>query len=159
MCAFFLGDDMENDYLFMKVALQEAKKSLKSDDVPVGAIIVKDNEIIAKAHNMKEKKLIATKHAEIIAIEKACKKRKTWYLNDCTLYVTLEPCLMCCGAIIQSRIKNVVYAASNEKFGYVESIDKILNNQKNNHYVNIKKGIYEKEAKNLVQEFFKSKRK
>lgn len=148
---------MNDDVLYMEVALREAKKSLKSDDVPIGAVIVKNGNIIAKAHNIKEKKAIATKHAEIIAIEKACKKNKNWYLNDCTLYVTVEPCLMCCGAIIQSRIKRVVYATKNEKFGYVESIENIFNN-KNNHNVIINKGIYEKEAKELIQNFFQRKR-
>ena len=100
----------------------------------------------------------STRHAEIIAIEKACKKLNSWYLSDCTLYVTVEPCLMCCGAIIQSRIKKLVYATKNEKFGYVESIDKVLENKKNNHSVLIEKGIYEKEAKELIQQFFQKKR-
>lgn len=149
---------MENDIIYMQIALKEAKKSLKYDDVPIGAVIVKNGNIIAKAHNMKEKMSIATKHAEIIAIEKACKKFNSWYLNDCTLYVTVEPCLMCCGAIIQSRIKRVVYATKNEKFGYVESIENILDNKKNNHNVIIDKGIYEKEAKELIQQFFQKKR-
>lgn len=149
---------MNDDIIYMQIALKEAKKSLKYDDVPIGAVIVKNGNIIAKAHNMKEKMSIATKHAEIIAIEKACKKFNSWYLNDCTLYVTVEPCLMCCGAIIQSRIKKVVYATKNEKFGYVESIENILNNKKNNHNVIIDKGIYEKEAKELIQQFFQKKR-
>lgn len=149
---------MSDDIIYMQIALKEAKKSLKYDDVPIGAVIVKNGNIIAKAHNMKEKLSIATKHAEIIAIEKACKKFNSWYLNDCTLYVTVEPCLMCCGAIIQSRIKKVVYATKNEKFGYVESIENILNNKKNNHNVIIDKGIYEKEAKELIQQFFQKKR-
>lgn len=149
---------MNDDIIYMQIALKEAKKSLKYDDVPIGAVIVKNGNIIAKTHNMKEKMSIATKHAEIIAIEKACKKFNSWYLNDCTLYVTVEPCLMCCGAIIQSRIKRVVYATKNEKFGYVESIENILNNKKNNHNVIIDKGIYEKEAKELIQQFFQKKR-
>lgn len=148
---------MNDDMLYMKLALKEAKKSLKSDDVPIGAVIVKNGNIIAKAHNMKEKMSIATKHAEVIAIEKACKKIKSWYLNNCTLYVTVEPCLMCCGAIIQSRIKRIVYATKNEKFGYIESIENIFNN-KNNHNVIIDKGIYEKEAQELIKSFFKRKR-
>lgn len=149
---------MNNDIIYMKLALKEAKKSLKYDDVPIGAVIVKNGKIIAKAHNMKEKTSIATKHAEIIAIEKACRKIKSWYLNDCTLYVTVEPCLMCCGAIIQSRIKRLVYATKNEKFGYVESIENIFNNKKNNHTVIIDKGMYENDAKELIQKFFKKKR-
>ncbi len=148
---------MSNDMLYMKLAIKEARKSLKFDDVPIGAVIVKNDNIISKAHNMKEKLSIATKHAEIIAIERACKKLKSWYLNDCTLYVTVEPCLMCCGAIIQSRIKKIVYATKNEKFGYIESIENIFD-KKNNHNVIINKGIYEKESKELIQKFFQKKR-
>lgn len=144
---------------YMKIALEEAKKSLLSDDVPVGAIIVKDNKIISRAHNAKEKYQIATKHAEIIAIEKACKKINSWYLNDCIMYVTMEPCLMCAGAIIQSRIKKIVYGTSNNRFGYVESIDNIFNKKENNHKVQIESGILEQETKKLVQAFFINKRK
>ena len=132
---------MKNDYIYMKLALKEAEKSLEFDDVPVGALIVKNNKIISKAHNQKEKKQIATKHAEIIAIERACRKLNTWHLDDCTLYVTVEPCLMCSGAMIQSRIDRVVYATKNEKFGYIESVEKIFEN-KNNHNVKITNGIY-----------------
>ena len=149
---------MYNDKYYMELALKEAKKSLKYDDVPIGAVIVKNNKIISKAHNMKEKTKIATKHAEIVAIEKACKKMKTWYLTDCTLYVTVEPCLMCCGAIIQSRIKKIVYATKNEKFGYIESVENVLQKNKNNHYVEVKKGIYENESIKLMKEFFQKKR-
>ena len=149
---------MYDDVLYMKVALEEAKKSLKYDDVPIGAVIVKNNQIISKAHNLKEKKQIATNHAEVLAIEKACKKLKTWYLNECVLYVTVEPCLMCCGAIIQSRIKKVVYATKNEKFGYVESVNEIFQSKKNNHNVIIEKGPFEKESKELIVNFFKQKR-
>lgn len=143
---------------YLKLAIKEAKKSLLTDDVPVGAIIVKNNEIISKGHNMKEKYQSATRHAEIIAIEKACKKLNTWHLDDCTLYVTMEPCLMCAGALIQSRIKKIVYGLPNEKFGYVDSIDNILNNKKNNHIVEIEKNILQDEIKQLVQSFFKNKR-
>ena len=149
---------MYNDKYYMELALKEAKKSLKYDDVPIGAVILKNNKIISKAHNMKEKTKIATKHAEIVAIEKACKKMKTWYLTDCTLYVTVEPCLMCCGAIIQSRIKRIVYATKNEKFGYIESVENVLQKNKNNHYVEVKKGIYENESIKLMKAFFQNKR-
>lgn len=143
---------------YMMEALKEAKKALKYDDVPVGAIIVSNGKIIARAHNEKEKQQLATKHAEIIAIERANKKRKNWYLDDCEMYITMEPCLMCCGAIIQSRIKKIAYGTNNIKFGYVESVDRILNN-KNTHKIEVIGGILEKECSNLVKEFFKSKRK
>ena len=158
MCvSFFVGDNM--DQIYMELALKQAKKAYEKDEVPVGAIIVKNNKVIAKAYNQKEKKQNPTKHAEIIAIEKACKKLKTWHLDDCILYVTLEPCLMCAGAIIQSRIKKIVYATNSEKFGYIESIDNVLNNKKNNHIVEIEKDICKKESQELLKQFFQQKRK
>lgn len=147
---------MESEY--MKIALIEAKKSYKKGEVPVGAVIVKNGNIIAKAHNEKETKNISIYHAEILAIKKACKKLKTWRLDGCELYVTLEPCLMCAGAILQSRISKLYYATENEKFGYISSIDSILN-QKNNHKVEINIGIYQKESQKLLIDFFKNKRK
>lgn len=143
---------------YMKISLEEAMKSYKNNDVPVGAVIVKNEKVIARAHNQKEKKKNATRHAEIIVIEKACRKLKTWHLNDCTLYVTLEPCMMCCGAIIQSRIKKVIYATTNDKFGYIESVGKLLQNKKNNHYVKLEKGIGEQQSISLLKQFFKEKR-
>lgn len=159
MCVSFLWVIiMDNDLKYMKLALKEAQKSLLSDDVPVGAVIVKNGVVISKAHNIKEKTKISTRHAEIIAIEKASKKLKSWYLNNCVLYVTMEPCLMCCGAIIQSRIETVVYATKNEKFGYVDSIDQIFQNKKNNHIVNVKNGVLNFESKSLLKDFFRNKR-
>lgn len=158
MCvSFFVGDNMDEKY--MQLAIKEAKKAYKKDDVPVGAVIVKNNKVISKAHNQKEKKQNAIMHAEIIAIQKACKKLKTWHLDDCVLYVTLEPCLMCAGAIIQSRIKKVVYATASIKFGYIESIDNVLLNNKNNHFVEIEKNICNTESQKLLKDFFKQKRK
>ena len=146
------------DEKYMKEALKEAKKSLLSDDVPVGAIIVLNNKIIARGHNMKEKNNDPIQHAEIIAIKKASKKLNDWYLKDCIMYVTMEPCLMCAGALIQSHIKKLVYGVKNEKFGYVDSIDKILNNKQNNHIVDVKGNILANESKKLIQNFFKLKR-
>lgn len=141
----------------MKLAIKEAKKAFKTGDVPVGAIIVKNNKVIAKAHNMKEKNKNAIKHAEIIAIEKACKKLKNWHLNECELYVTLEPCMMCCGAIIQSRIKKIYYSIESTKFGYIESLDKIFE-KNNNHFPEIKKGLCAEESRKILKEFFELKR-
>ena len=105
-----------NDY--MKIAIEEAKESLKNEDIPVGALIIKDNIVISKAHNEKELQKDATKHAEILAIERACNKLKTWHLEDCVLMTTMEPCLMCSGAIVQCKIKKIIYGVDNEKFGY-----------------------------------------
>ena len=154
MCvSFFIVGDNMND-IYMKIALKEAKKALKKNEVPIGAIIVKNNKIIAKAHNQKEKTKIVTKHAEIIAIEKACKKLKTWHLNDCILYTTVEPCLMCSGAIIQSRIDKVVYGTENEKFGKLNNIIK-----NDNIKIEIESGILKNESIDLLQQFFNKKRK
>jgi len=150
------GDNMEEKY--MLEALKEAKKSFVKGDVPVGAVIVKNNKIISRAHNEKEIQKIATKHAEILAIEKACKKLKSWHLEECELYITLEPCLMCAGAIIQSRISKIIYATSNEKFGFAGSIENVLNNKKNNHKVKIINGVLEQESQKLLKNFFKTKR-
>ncbi len=144
---------------FMEEALKEAKKSYHQGDVPVGAIIVKNQKIISKGHNKKEKMQVATRHAEMIAIEKACKKLKTWHLDDCILYVTMEPCLMCAGAILQSRIKKIVYAVPNAKFGFIESIENIIGNPKNNHNAIIEKGNLENEIKEMLITFFRQKRK
>lgn len=157
MCAFLLiGDIM--DELYMDEALKEAQKAYANGDVPVGVVIVKDNKIIARAHNQKEKNNISTEHAEILAINKACKKLKNWRLIDCTMYVTLEPCLMCAGAILQSRIKKLVYGASNDNYGYVQSIDQILTNKKNGYIVEIETGILKEKSVLLLQNFFREKR-
>lgn len=139
---------------FMIEALKEAKKAYKKNEVPIGAVIIKDNKIIARAYNKKEKNNIATHHAEILAINKACRKIKNWRLNDCTLYVTVEPCVMCCGAIVQSRIKKVVYGISNKNYGGVESIATIFDSMN----ISIEKGIMQEECLAILQKFFNEKR-
>ena len=104
----------------MNIAVKTAVKAKIKDDVPVGAVITCDGKVIAKAYNQKEYKQCAIKHAEIIAIERACKKLNSWHLDKCTLFCTMEPCMMCCGAILQSRIKKIFYLVKNEKFGCTE---------------------------------------
>ena len=154
MCvSFFVGDIMKNDGFYMELALKESLKALKSGDVPIGCVIVKDDKIISKAYNKKEKLNNVTKHAEIIAIEKACKKLKTWHLDECTIYTTMEPYLMCSGAIIQSRIKKIVYALPNPSFGEIENNNKVF---KNIEKVKIIDNIYKNESKKIVQNFFKN---
>lgn len=111
---------------FMEIALNEAKKAYVKREVPVGAVIVKDDVVISKAYNLRESRNTSLAHAEILAIEKACKKLKSWRLDGCTMYVTLEPCLMCAGAITQSRIKKVIIGALDEKNGVVESIANVF---------------------------------
>lgn len=146
------------DEYFMEEALKEAEKALLTDDVPVGAIIVKDGKIITRAHNEKNKAQNPLKHAEVTAINKAAKKLNTWILDDCTIYVTLEPCTMCAGLILHSRIKRLVYAAKEPKFGAVESINNVLNNPKLNHHVEIRSGLLENESSILLKDFFKKLR-
>ena len=139
---------------YMKQALKEAKKAYEKLEVPVGAVIVKDGKIIARAHNQKETKFDTTKHAEILAISKASKKLGSWRLNDCEMYVTLEPCPMCAGALIQSRIKKVYIGANDEKTGAIGSVFNLLTDYKFNHIVEYEKGILEKECQKVLQDFF-----
>lgn len=150
---------MEVNELFMKEALKEAKKAYKKLEVPVGAVIVKDGQIIAKAHNQKETKYDTTKHAEILAIQKASKKLNSWRLIDCEMYVTLEPCSMCAGAIINSRIKKVYIGAIDEKTGAVGSVLNLFTDYKFNHQVLYEIGMLENESRELLQDFFKDLRK
>ena len=152
---------MENnqDILFMQEALKEAKKAYDKNEVPVGCVIVVDNKIIARAHNTRHKNKSVLDHAEIIAIKKANKKLNAWMLDEATLYVTLEPCVMCAGAIFQSRIKRVVFAACEPKFGSFGSIlDLSSNNYKFNHKVIVTRGVLEHDAANLLKTFFKELR-
>ena len=144
---------------FMKEALKEAKKAYKKLEVPVGAVIVKDGKIIARAHNQKETKYDTTKHAEILAIQKASKKLKSWRLIDCEMYVTLEPCSMCAGAIINSRIKKVYIGAMDEKTGAVGSKLNLFKDYTFNHEVDFEVGILEDECQKILKDFFKELRK
>ncbi len=142
-----------NDNIYMDLAYKQAKKAYKKGDVPVGCIIVKNNKVIAKAYNKKEKRQMVTEHAEILAIQKASKKLKTWHLDDCTLYTTMEPCMMCTGAIIQSRINKIVYSVSNENFGNIEN-----NNYFKKNKIEIIKHIQKEKNLKLLQQFFQNKR-
>ena len=144
---------------FMKAALKEAKKAYEKLEVPVGAVIVKDGKIIARAHNLKETKYDTTKHAEILAIQKASKKLNSWRLIDCEMYVTLEPCSMCAGALINSRIKKVYIGASDKKTGAVGSVFNLLEDYTFNHKVEYEKGVLQDECESILKEFFKELRK
>ena len=144
---------------YMNQALKEAEKAYKKLEVPVGAVIVKDGKIIARAHNQKETKTDTTKHAEILAIQKASKKLKSWRLIDCEMYVTLEPCTMCAGAIINSRIKKIYIGAMDEKTGAVGSVLNLFDDYTFNHRVESEKGILEQECENVLKQFFKELRK
>ena len=144
---------------FMKVALKEAEKAFNEQEIPVGAVIVKDGKIIARAHNQKETKKDTTKHAEIIAIQKASKKIGAWRLIDCEMYVTLEPCAMCAGAIINSRIKKVYIGTKDEKTGAVGSVFNLFRDYKFNHFVEYETGIMKEECETIIKQFFKKLRR
>lgn len=147
--------EQNKDIKYMQMALKEAKKAYLNGDVPVGCIIVKDDVIIARAYNIRQAKKDTLGHAEIVAIKKACKKLNAWILEGCTMYVTLEPCLMCAGAILNARIDRLVYATLEPKFGSIESVAKVLDNELYNHKVKITKGVLKEEASLLLKTFFK----
>lgn len=139
---------------FMKCAIAEAKKAYEKLEVPIGAVIVKDGKIVARAHNLRETKKQACAHAEILAIEKACKKLDAWRLENCEMYITLEPCMMCMGAIINSRIKKIYIGTLDPKTGACESVINI-ENYKFNHVVEIETGILQKDCEYILKDFFK----
>ena len=148
---------MNKEIYYMKYALKEAKKAYEIGEIPVGCVIVYNDKIIARAYNKRENNNISTAHAEILAINKACKKLNSWRLEDCDIYITLEPCAMCAGAIIQSRIKNCYYGAYDYRFGAHKSIINLFD-VKFNHNVNIYGGILEDECSKIIKDFFKELR-
>ncbi len=146
-----------NDF-FMEEAIKEARKAYAIGDVPVGCVIVVNNDIVARSHNLRHNKKNSLYHAEMIAIHSACKKLNRWILDDATIYVTLEPCLMCAGAILQSRIKKIVYGKDELKSGCIKSIYQVFDNINYNHKIEITSGIKEKEIEEMMQQFFKELR-
>ena len=144
---------------YMRLALKEAMKAEAIDEVPIGCVIVKDDKVIARAHNLRETSKRAIGHAEMMAIEKANKKLGAWRLEDCDIYVTLEPCLMCAGAIILARLKNVYFGAYDPKGGAFGSSINILETNNINHYPNVEGGILLKECSEIISNYFKRKRK
>ena len=148
---------MVMDIKYMKMAINEAVKAFNKNEIPVGCVIVKDNLVVAKAHNLREINNLVTSHAEILAITKANKKLNSWRLDDCDIYVTLEPCAMCSGAIIQARIKNLYFGAYDLKAGACGSVLNLFS-YPFNHKVNVVGGILEDECKKLLQDFFKTLR-
>lgn len=144
---------------FMEEAIKEAIKAQKADEVPIGAVIVKNGKIISKGHNKREKKQNALLHAEMIAIDKACKKLKSWRLDDCEIYVTLEPCPMCAGAIVNARIAKVIYSAK-DKNSQESLFEKILSSNRLNHTCLWEQDkTKEDECSKMLTDFFKNKRK
>lgn len=149
---------MENDELYMRQALSLAREAEKIDEVPVGAVIVRDGQIIAQAYNMRESKRCATAHAELLAIEQACRRLGGWRLPGATLYVTLEPCPMCAGAVVNSRIERVVYAARDTRFGALGSLFD-MSKMELNHKPEVTPDVLGDEARELLSEYFRRKRK
>lgn len=144
---------------YMRLAIAEARKAEVLDEVPIGAIVVYNGKVIGRGHNMREKFQDVTYHAEMLAIMEACTALHSWRLEDCDLYVTLEPCIMCSGAIINARIKNVYYGAKDPKAGAVDSLYHLLNDSRLNHQVNVYSGILGDECSQMLKNFFRAIRK
>jgi len=143
---------------FMQAALAEARKGFSEDEVPVGAVVVVDGKIIARAHNLRESLIDPTAHAEILAIKKAAKKLGGWRLSGATLYTTLEPCPMCAGAIVHSRVRELVYGADDPKAGACGSIMNVVSSGHLNHRVKVRSGVLKKESSEILKKFFKKLR-
>jgi tRNA(adenine34) deaminase len=149
---------MSNDEKYMKAAIRQAKKAAQCGDVPIGCVIVKDGKIIARGYNKRNAKKTTLAHAELIAIEKASKKVGDWRLEDCVMYITLEPCQMCAGAIVQARIPKVVVGAMNKKAGCAGSILNLFQVPEFNHQVEFVNGVLEDECSKMLSDFFKDLR-
>ena len=150
---------MSNEIKYMKLALKEAKKAEAIDEVPIGCVIVKDDKVIARAFNRRESKRMAISHAEIEAINKANKKLGAWRLEDCDIYITIEPCIMCAGAILQARFKRVIFGAKDFKGGAFGSSINVLTADNINHHPEVIGGVLEEECSLLISNYFKNKRK
>lgn len=149
---------MDQHEFFMKEAIEEAKKALAKDEVPIGAVIVKDGEIIGRGHNLRETSNDATTHAEIIAIRDANNAVNNWRLEECDLYVTLEPCVMCSGAAVLSRLRTIYYGPGDPKGGAAGTLMNILQDERLNHQVNVVSGVLEEDCQRLLKDFFKALR-
>lgn len=144
---------------YMRAAIAEAHQAEILGEVPIGAVVVHDGQIIGRGHNMREKFQDVTYHAEMLAIMEACTNLGSWRLEDCDLYVTLEPCIMCSGAIVNARIKNVYYGAKDPKAGAVDSLYHLLNDQRLNHQVNVESGLLGAECSQMLKDFFREIRR
>ena len=143
---------------YMKLAIEEAKKAWKMDEVPIGAIVVYKGEVIGRGHNLRENEQSPSAHAEMLAIQEASEYLNSWRLEDTTLYVTLEPCVMCSGAIVMSRIPHVVYGASDPKGGCSGSLMNLIEDTRFNHRSTVERGILAEECGEMLRTFFKEKR-
>lgn len=150
--------EQDKDIKFMREALKQAKKAYAIEEVPIGCVIVHEDKIIARGYNKRNTKKNTLAHAEMIAIEKACKKLGDWRVEDCTMYITLEPCPMCAGAIVQARIPRVVIGTRNKKAGCAGSVLNLLQVQEFNHQVELTEGVLQEECSQLMKDFFREMR-
>jgi tRNA(adenine34) deaminase len=148
----------KTDLYFMQEALKEAKKAFLKNEVPIGCVLVREGKILARGHNLVEKKMNACQHAEIVCINKATKKIQNFRLNECILYTTLEPCLMCSGAILLSRVKKIIYAAKDLRHGALVSVYQVFSSPHPIHTPLFEQGPLEKESSDLLKSFFKKRR-
>jgi tRNA(adenine34) deaminase len=148
----------ENDIHFMKIALEEAQRAFDKGEVPVGAVLVKDNTVIAKAHNSRETSNDPTAHAETLVIRVVSNEYKSWRLTKAVLYVTKEPCIMCAGAMINARLGRLVYGCRDEKGGAVDSLYSLLSDERLNHQIEVTSGVLEDECREILQSFFQIRR-
>lgn len=151
--------DCGQDEKFMREAMKQAKKAEAIDEVPIGCVIVYEGKIIARGYNKRNTMKTTLAHAELLAIRKACKKLGDWRVENCTMYITLEPCQMCAGAIVQARIPRVVIGAMNKKAGCAGSILNMLEMKEFNHQVQVTRGVLEEECSRMMRDFFKEMRK
>jgi tRNA(adenine34) deaminase len=151
-------NELTDDEYFMRLALREAARAVAHDDVPVGAVVVRDGEVIASAHNERELRQSPTAHAEILAIEEAARRIGHWRLLETTIYVTIEPCPMCAGAISQARVPRLVYGARDEKAGAAGTVFDIARDPRLNHFTEVRSRVLEDESVALLQEFFNRRR-
>ena len=159
MTDFNSTTEADDPTTFMRAAIAEAKQAEILDEVPIGAVVVKDGQVIGRGHNMREKFQDATYHAEVLAIMEACQTLHSWRLEDCDLYVTLEPCIMCSGAIINSRIRTVYYGAPDPKAGAVDSLYHLLNDDRLNHQVKVISGVMGYQCSQMLKDIFRAIRK
>lgn len=153
------GLSRQEDAYYMGLALEEAEKAAALGEIPIGAVLVQEGEVISRAHNLREMNQDATAHAEVLVIREACAKLKRWRLSGCTLYVTVEPCPMCSGAIVNGRIDRVVYGCPDVKAGGAESIFNIITNPNLNHCAEVTSGVLEEDCAQVMKTFFQRRRK
>lgn len=147
-----------DDVVFMRLALAEADEAARLGEIPIGAVIVQQGEVLATGHNLRETLEDPTAHAEVVAIRRAAQNRRSWRLTGATLYVTIEPCPMCAGALVLARISRLVYGAKDPKAGAVDSLMDIVRDERLNHRLDVTSGVLADEASALLQDFFKSRR-